>query len=697
METKLAIFSSDEVNRYGYSFGIEALADALADAWEGTPMFFSHDYHRPIGVSRPMGLQLHASRALLRGEFCIAVTEEEQELARQFARGFLTEKLSAVDPGEKEALLAPLRGLLSEAAQVCRRECVSVIDPGIAKRKFPKLFPTDETDKRSLVSIDGLEVIGPGVFKMGELVVFAHRYFRRSLSQINNTNDAFLDRFFDLQGRAGLTLKIALDPDSVGLASSYLTPIELEYWRGPKFDNDLTAIPPGVNVHSASEKERIFQGIDRTEFFWHLQNGVRSFECEELLDSETLGIGGDAFGCRYAHSIIDDSTSLPNHLDGAIRVYDTDQYLDRIGADISRAGKNSRYVKLWRIDGPIDLSAWKGLICDFFKGNSLPGEYLGGNAISVASDGNDKDMDRAVGSLMMPMSFDQGDLQIAASYHSPGEFPEASAGGFVLGTGFVDNGVLIRTMELSALDLIKLTQKSLGRPIRVSPEIVHLAVEDMDINHPFVLFGGEDKVFAANKWKSALATLCQKFVARDEHRFITASVGVDYNEVVIKFAFSGFASQLAKTMGDIADFPDSVDGVGPWCVSCYAYLKQNIACSAVSVGGPELFRIDGSLRMDRPYVHPKLLSVNAEGMTVLELPPEEQKLAEALHEERLFVVSSMNVRACRCSGCGGNYLTCPCSVFMDEGVTVSCDTVDGLRFVVTERPARQRSQEGAAR
>lgn len=688
MDMSLATFTSDEVNRYGYSFGIEALASAVAQAWEGTPMFISHDYHRPLGISRPMGLQLHARRALLKGEICFAMTEEEQAWIDGFARQFLAQKLHAVDSADEADLLAPLQGLLSDNAEVWRRECVSVIDKGIAKRKFPGLFPTDETDKRSLVPIGELEAIGPGVFRMGELAVFAHRYFRRSLSQINNTNDAFLRRFFDLQGQPGLDLKIALDPDSVGLASSYLTPIELEYWRGPKFDDDLASIPVGVAVHQASRKERIFHGVERTEFFWHMQNGMRSFECEELLDRETLGIGGDVFGCRYVHSIIDEATSLPNHLDGAIRAYETDQYLDRIETDISKSGKRSRYVKLWRIDGPIDLTAWKELVCDFFRGNSLPGEYLGGIPGSATAEDQDQHSHETTSSLMSPTIFEQGDLQVAASYHRPGEFPEASDGGFVPGTGFMDNGVFIRTIELSALDLIKLTQRSLGRPIQLSPEIVHVAIEDMDINYPLVVFKGEAQVAAANAWKSVLATLCQVFSARCERRFITASVGIDYGEVVIKFAFAGFASHLAKTLTDLADFPETVDGVGPWCVSCYGYLKQNFTSVGSSAGTPDLFRIDGTFRMDRPYVDPNLFSVDEQGITSVRLPPREKPVAEAVYEGRLSLVTSAKVRACKCSGCGASYLACPCSVFVDEGIEVSCETIEGLRWVITERPAR---------
>lgn len=688
MDVRLATFTSDEVNRYGYSIGIEALADAVAQGWAGAPMFVSHDYHRPLGISRPMGLQLHARRALLKGEVHLPTTGEEEDWVKGFARDFLAQKVYLVDPIDEAALRAPLQGHLSDEAEVWRRECVSVIDPGIAKRMFPNLFPTDETDKRSLVPVSELDAIGPGVFKMGELVVFAHRYFRRSLSQINNSNDAFLRRFFELKGQPGLVLKIALDPDSVGLASSYLTPIELEYWRGPKFDDDLASIPVGVAVHKATTRERIFHGVERTEFFWHMQNGMRSFECEELLDRETLGIGAEVFGCRYAHSIIDAATSLPNHLDGAIRAYETEQYLDRIDTDISKAGKKSRYVKLWRVDGPINLTAWKELVCDFFRGNSLPGEYLGGIPDSAMFDEQDRQSDEPVSSLMPRAICEQDGLQIAASYHDTGEFEEAPDGGFVPGIRFMDDGASIRAIELSALDLIKLTQRKLGHPIQLSPGIVHVAIEDMDINHPLMFFGGGASVASANAWKSALASLCHRFVDQGHRRFITANVGIDYGDVVVKFAFAGYASLLVLALTELADFPESADGVGPWCVTSYDYLKQNYASEKPSAVTSDIFQIDGTFWMDRPFVDPNLFSVNEEGITSIRLPPREKLVAEGLHEGRLSLVTSANVKECKCSGCGASYLTCPCSVFVDEDVELLCQGIEGVRWAITERPAR---------
>ncbi len=86
------------------------------------------------------------------------------------------------------------------------------------------------------------------------------------------------------------------------------------------------------------------------------------------------------WGCRYVHSMLNPSTGLPTHLDGAIRLYNEENILERIDKknDISKCGKNSKYIKLWRIDNDFSVSLWKELISSFYRENSLIGQYFGG-------------------------------------------------------------------------------------------------------------------------------------------------------------------------------------------------------------------------------------------------------------------------------------------------------------------------------
>ncbi|PHR72804.1 MAG: hypothetical protein COA66_05995 [Arcobacter sp.] len=68
MKKHLSVYSSNEINKYGYRFSDEALENSLAQTWEkGTPMFISHDFHRLIRWSKPLGLYINSSIIKLYG------------------------------------------------------------------------------------------------------------------------------------------------------------------------------------------------------------------------------------------------------------------------------------------------------------------------------------------------------------------------------------------------------------------------------------------------------------------------------------------------------------------------------------------------------------------------------------------------------------------------------------------------------
>jgi hypothetical protein len=163
----------------------------------------------------------------------------------------------------------------------------------------------------------------------------------------------------------------------VGLASTLRPRAELEYWWGPKFNDDLSRIPEGITRHEATDDERALHGISWTEFWWYSQGGRRTFEAEEVVNLPSGGISNTTFGCRFAHSILDESSRTPIHLDGAIRLYDEGQMLARLDCNIYQAGKKAAYKKLWRIDGALPVGSCKELLCHYFRDNHLVGEYFG--------------------------------------------------------------------------------------------------------------------------------------------------------------------------------------------------------------------------------------------------------------------------------------------------------------------------------
>ncbi len=377
MIQRLAVFSSDQVNRLGYQMPIGTLSAALDQGWEaGQPLFLSHDRHRLEGWTRALGLHLEPGMARLTGLCFVPEDESESEKLKESLYGFLGRQLSALVVPHLEELKTKLGAHHPCSAQPIYASCAALLEPGLAVRIFPDQFAN--RDKHGMVLLKDLHAMAPGVFEKDGLLFFASSFLRRSLSRHNTLNEPLLEQLHALSADDSLSVKIRLDEDLVGLAHTYMRPLEFQYWWGPRFNDDLESIPVGVTQHSANDSQRAFFGVDRTEFWWHEQNRLKTLECEEVLNIPSLGVGRDSFGCRYAHSIVDPDSGLPTHLDGAIRLYSEESMIARMERDMMHAGRSTEYVKLWRVDNPISVAAWKEIITHHFRDNELVGEYLGG-------------------------------------------------------------------------------------------------------------------------------------------------------------------------------------------------------------------------------------------------------------------------------------------------------------------------------
>ena len=152
-----------------------------------------------------------------------------------------------------------------------------------------------------------MKQVQPGVFHDHDrdLLLFAHRFFRRSLSHRNKLNAYFLQSF-DATARenSDLCVRLRLDPDLVGHPASTRNLIELEHWRGPLYSDDIAAIPNGVAEHKADERTKLYEGVDRTQVWWKAPESrrvdgqavdYRTFEIEELIENPSGGLGDNQF------------------------------------------------------------------------------------------------------------------------------------------------------------------------------------------------------------------------------------------------------------------------------------------------------------------------------------------------------------------------------------------------------------------
>ncbi|MEN5250907.1 hypothetical protein ABE441_04450 [Alcaligenes aquatilis] len=405
MKYKLGVFSNDQVDRHGTRMSASGLMEAEEYARHaargqefplGFPSHIQHDLHRPIAWGKVLGHLIDGAMVRTIGLMSQVETDKERadlcKLTEMFWRHHHhAEKESVRDELSKRVAPASLQG-----ATYHQLEAYAVARPGLAAELYPEFFAlgAEMVDKNGLTYyralMNRMKRLQPGVFLDEDrgLVLFAHRFFRRSLSHRNKLNDYFLASFEVAEKESSLlTARLRLDPDLLGHAETVNYLMEREYWHGPRFSDDIASIPPGSSEHKASEYERSFEGIDKTHFCWkasevRTQNGAdvayRTFEVEELIDNESAGLVGEYYGCRYAHAEFSSCVSAITHFDGAIRAYPAEAYLERIDCSIDRAGKHSEYTKLFRFDGSLEVNRWKRLLSDFYRGNSLIPEYLGG-------------------------------------------------------------------------------------------------------------------------------------------------------------------------------------------------------------------------------------------------------------------------------------------------------------------------------
>jgi hypothetical protein len=681
MKQLLTVTNSDRLNRYNMQFTLGALESGLAQAWDvGIPMHLGHDLHRLIAWSRGLGVHLEPGLARLTGITYLPENETEQEKVRQLAsRKRVARVRKVVEPHlpELEKLLGKH---LTGSQRACDPDCAALRETGLAVRVFPDLFAN--RDKDGLIPLKQLTPVAPGVFERDGLVLFAHSFFRRSLSRLNSLNTAFLSRLFALQDQPDLGIRVALDEDMVGLASTFHEHFELEYWWGPKFSENLDEIPiPTITRHEASDVDRQVHGISRTEFWWYAQDGARSFEWEELQDLPSLGVGEGVFGCRFVHSRVDGTTREPMHLDGAIRMYDEEAMVRRLDQDILRAGRHSEYTKLWRVDGPISVATFKELICHYYRDNRLVGEYFGGVETSQAAAPGVMPQEEPRNPLASYVSGEmrRGDgVRVHVAYNPRG------AGGRtprqIEPLDWLTRGEeRYSCIESDATELVKVLRRR-GEAIVVPEETPRIKFRDAVLNLPLVIHTGTDAVRLVAGTVAAIRELCVAWGARRDDKLLSFTLGVEYDDRDVYYSFAGhIADVLDWLTKHPLQVPNGVNGISQWLEGVYETLNEDRAPANDQPPLSGMMQKSGVFAFKRQFLDPADYSLewdeSAQSIVAkLVIPRDKGELCDLINAHRLTAAGCLLLKRCECSACDADYVECTC-----------CKTIDGkVRQIVKE-------------
>lgn len=693
MKSHPAVFCSNLINRYGMVMPTSVLHSALNQTWNRPlPSSIGHDRHRLIGFNLPKAVQLEPGLARLFGNIFRVETDEDFEQAKQVLYASLQQHENALDSEKVADLRNRLTGVISQHAELNAQACAAFVDPGIVRRKFPTLF--NAADKHGLIPFAMLNPVAPGVFEKDGLLLFAHRYFRRSLSRLNTLNDPFLSRLAEVSKNPELDVRIALDEDLIGHPDTLQREFELEYWWGPKFSDQLADIPHGVTRHRNSEADLLFQCIQSTEFWWYGQGGNKTFECEELrdLDSPSLGVSETNFGCRFVHSFLSNETGLPVHLDGAIRLYNVDLYLERFDLDLHEFGRKADYNKIWRIDGPLTLASWKELICHYYRDNHLIGEYFGGEEVDEQSAGPIavKQQNLPDLSYFIPYRLKKGDgIRISLSYVLQNETtavrsltPTETYGTSTDRRDFI---------ECCTIDLIKLIRREIGE-IVVPDNLLIMGNQDVIRNFPLIEHCAPTSCEDANATLSMIRRYCEAHSCDGDDRLISFHIGVRYPDRDAQFSFAGSIDDMCQWLAaDCAHFPSALDEMAEWLESAGKWLTEKFGEEILPHQIGNLLKTSGLLTLERKFLNPE----DFEFVEPVGHPPKIKLLETTETIKALPLIGSGNlitsyahfVHEYRCNGCGDSYFDCGCIKKIDSGVCCTLLKGEICGVFWTDRPS----------
>lgn len=244
-----------------------------------------------------------------------------------------------------------------------------------AYEQYPELQV--KIDKKGLLFLDDDFELHDGGIIYKDHVLHYHQFLRRGFT--SNPNFDFLGRFISYyrETSGGNIFRIAIDPLRLMPKEHFLHIAEFDAWFGPDFDrsklDDINEVGLTVKKRIKPSIFDLTNNLDRTEFYWSYRDSIKTLEIEEISDIDFTYNGYNIN--RYAHCERDIERGLLRHLDGAVKVY-TNNYADRCSTQLPSEARCGSYIKLFRIDGDIDVDRWLDLTAHFFKGNEMILEYF---------------------------------------------------------------------------------------------------------------------------------------------------------------------------------------------------------------------------------------------------------------------------------------------------------------------------------
>jgi hypothetical protein len=662
MKHFLTVPISDAVNRQNMKADTGGLHNAIVQVWPaGLPVTVNHDRQRLAGWMFYVGLHFEPGLTRVLAESVLPENQKEWDGIRKYYLAHLARRTHNATSDSIGRLREIIGSHLNGTEQVIDVSATALIAPGLAQRVFPKVFAQE--DKDGLVPLKALASIHPGMFRMGELIAFAHPFFRRGESRLNTLNADLLHCLQDQMANSKCDVRVRLDPDMVGLAKTAQESFEFEYWYGPKFTDDLSSLQPGVTVHAANDNQRTLHQIVRTEFWWQnrlndrLETPESILEIEELRNSENQDT--QQFLCRYVHSIVERDDAVIKHLDGSTRGYDAGEMLQRLDQDIKLAGRHTYYIKLWRVDGDVPLDQWKKLIHHHFRGNPLVSEYLGAppdltTQVEAARDEGIDTSDQCLSLVPYRMNSADG-IRLVFAYQP---LPDQTLAGnrFVVARKVLSTGnAELPVLDVAFLELKKVLAK-IGESLDSDSDAAYHRYEDRYHEFPLIMHRTRNAVeITLGGFRDLLN------IWNDQKRDLVLALNIALfeDQRVLSLSLYGHIQEILPWLNQPTPFPPSADR-DQWVNKTTEYLDKYAPPNDRPPLSEAVSEDDLVFRVDRVMLPDGCGTWKSNGYLIEteKLPP---PIAQAMEHGLVEPAAAYWVRDIRCPGCSGNYLSCECS------------------------------------
>ena len=672
---------TDKVNLYNEKFTLQAMYSAYEEQYnELIPSYANHNHTKSIGHSKITGIYLEPKMAYTTNAILVCENEKEGEHTREYNFRYLYKKHVTDNIEKYNLLIEKMKDFIVGDHLKYWTNGVFIYNKGIVSRAIPKFV---ENIHDGLIDIKLLTPVLPGVYKVGEYLIFAHCYFRRGYSYLNTLNTPFLSKIECLDGESR-SVKIAIDLDCIGLAETEHQEFEYQYWWGPKFNNDLNSIPLGVTVHENEHYSELLSEILKTEFGWYTQDNKHTFECEEITDIPNLRDGeSNMYACRFVHSMIDKDSSIPVHLDGAIRAYSDEKMIERLGITIKDSNRDAIYTKIWRVDGNIPVERWKDLITQYYRDNMLVGEYFGGRdeKIEYRSAKQEQAAEPTLSlKKYIPCNIDSGDgIRINLFFSKFIEFNRTYDVYIRPSKYLTVNEKQFEYIESETFSFYKLLKRE---GLNVSfPNAKQVSFYDTVYNFPVfecISTGVADVIIRS------IEILCRKCNENGDNRIVSFSIRIPYADKVGTYSFLGHVDDFVKYFNaDFTHIPSN-EKIYDWLSTSYEYISSNFT-SAHDIHPFDILKSNGILSVPRCFVpFENIKSIDKNGEAILLLPQEAHDFIEQNHISA--VIASIDDQRV-CSKCSKDYDNCDCISFLDDGVCEIIQKATPIGLTWTNRSA----------